>query len=287
MPDLTPDERAVVDRARVELDQALDDVRGRLLADSGTLKVHGKPDGTVVTDADRDVDDHLAQRLVAAFPDHGMLSEERATRAPDTRWTWIVDPIDGTSNFTCRLPYWCVSVALTLDGYPVLGVVDAPELGRRYRATLGQGAEVEHRTTSADGTSEVREVRGPLQVREPLDWRSGRNGHVPVMLTTATTRHARAAGLSLNPRVMGSTALDLAVVAEGVAAGSVAMVPKVWDIAAGALLVEEAGGAVITIDGEPLLPIVAGQEQASRAAITAAGPTEPSIRELAEALLRR
>src|SRR5680860_1069481 len=60
----------------------------------------------------------------------------------------IVDPIDGTSNFVSRLPYWCISVALAFQGHPVLGIVDAPVLGRRYVATLGAGTFLESRTTS-------------------------------------------------------------------------------------------------------------------------------------------
>lgn len=267
------------------LETALDEVSGWLLDASGGLEVAAKPDGTPVSDADHDVDDLLRNRLEAAFPDHGILSEERGTVAPTTRWTWVIDPIDGTSNYVNRLPYWCISVALLLDGDPVLGVVDAPVLGRRYVATRGQGAEVLSRSTSLDGTDQ-RPRRRRLEVRAPVDWRDPRNGHVPVMLTTGTARRAAKVGVTLNLRVMGSTALDLALVAEGVAAASVATVPKVWDIAAGALLVEEAGGVTATVDGEPLLPLIPGQEQEGRAAMTVAGPDGGYVEDLAAALLR-
>lgn len=286
MPELSPAARAVVERARGELDAALDEVDEWLLAASGDLAPESKHDGTVVTAADRDVDDRLAARLTAAFPDHGILSEERSTTAPDTDWAWVIDPIDGTSNFTCRLPYWCVSVALTLAGSPVLAAVDAPVLGRRYLAERGGGATLLSRTTSLGGRAHG-ERRRDLHVRAAVDWRDRAHRHVPVMLTTATARHARAAGLALNPRVMGSTALDLAVVAEGVAAASIAMIPKVWDVAAGVLLVEEAGGHVVTIGAEPLLPFERDQPQTGRCAITAAGPDAGYVRELAEALLPR
>jgi myo-inositol-1(or 4)-monophosphatase len=124
-----------------------------------------------------------------------------------------------------------------------------------------------------------------LQVRPPVAWRDPSNRHVPVMLTTGTARRARGAGLRLNPRVMGSTALDLAMVAEGVAAASIANVPKVWDVAAGVLLVREAGGVVVTLSGEPLLPLTGDVEQLGRSAVTAAGPDETYVRELAGALL--
>lgn len=283
-PPATSPDGVDLSSARDVLAEALDEVAGWLLADSGDLEVTAKADGTPVTDADTAVDDHLRARLTAAFPDHGVLSEERGTRSPTTAWTWVIDPIDGTSNYTNRLPYWCISVALLHDGEPVLGMVDAPVLARRYIALAGGGAEVVTRTTSMDGREDRPRSRR-LQVRPPVAWRDPSNRHVPLMLTTGTARRARGAGVRLNPRVMGSTALDLAMVAEGVAAASLAKVPKIWDVAAGVLLVREAGGVIVTLDGEPLLPLVGGVEQVARSATTASGPDERYVRELAAALL--
>jgi myo-inositol-1(or 4)-monophosphatase len=283
-PELTPAARGVVERARTEVSTVLDSLSPLLLAASGDVDMEAKHDGTPVTDIDREVDDRLGAHLTDAFPDHGLLSEERETVSPDTDWTWIVDPIDGTSNFICRLPYWCVSVALAFEGRPVLGVVDAPVLGRRYLATLGGGARLESRTTSLDGHTQQHRSRA-LHVRTPVDWRDAGNRHIPVMLTTGTARAARAAGLRLNPRVMGSTALDLAIVAEGVAAASIAVIPKVWDVAAGILLVEEAGGFVTHLDETPLFPVPRGVQHEGRSAITAAGPDQTYVRNLASALL--
>ena len=270
MPDLTVAGRHVVARAEAALSAALDELGPRLVRTSGHVAFEPKSDGTPVTAADRDVDDHLRHAIADAFPDHGLISEERDTVVPDAEWCWIVDPIDGTSNFLTGLPYWCVSVALALDGEPVLGVVDAPALGARYVASREGGARRDARR---------------LAVAPPVDWRDPRNGHVPVMLTTATVRRARPAGVRLNPRIMGSTALDLAVVAEGVAAASLALVPKVWDVAAGWLLLREAGGAAVTLEGAPLLPLVAGEEHIGRTAVVGAGPNETYVRDLAAGLL--
>ncbi len=279
-----PSEGTSLDECLDVLGQGLDEVAGWLLVSSGDLEVTEKADGTPVTSADTTVDDRLRDRLTDAFPDHGILSEERGTMAPTTTWTWVIDPVDGTSNYTNRLPYWCISVALLFEGLPVLGVIDAPVLGRRYTAIAGRGGTMTSRTTSLDGRDQQPTSR-PLKVRPPVAWRDPSNGHVPVMLTTGTARRARGAGLELNPRVMGSMALDIALVAEGVAAASIAIVPKVWDIAAGALLIEEAGGVVVTVDADPLLPLVGGVEQEGRAAITATGPDEAYVNELVAALL--
>jgi myo-inositol-1(or 4)-monophosphatase len=269
-PVLRPADEAVVRRALDVAGRALDDLRPRLIAAAGGDEVEAKADGTPVTAADLEADERLGAAIAAAFPAHGVLSEERDTVAPDAEWTWIVDPIDGTSNFTAGLPYWCVSMALALEGFPVLGLIDAPLLDRRYVAVAGQGALLGERR---------------LRVRPPVDWQDGRHRHIPVMLTTATIRRVRDAGLALNPRVVGSTALDLAVVAEGVAAASVAYRPRIWDVAAGWLLVHEAGGQIATITGVPLLPVLPGEDYRDLWAPTAAAADEATARELATALL--
>lgn len=261
---------ATVARALTVLEDALDQLGPSLMAQTGHLEASAKGDGTPVTAADHEADQLLTAAIRAAFPDHGIVSEEQETVVPDVDWCWIIDPIDGTSNFTAGLPYWCVSVALALEGEVLLGVVDAPPLQQRMVALRGSGSTQRGRR---------------LSVRPPVDWRDGRNRHIPVMLTTGTARRARRAGLRLNPRVMGATALDLATVASGVAAASIAMIPKVWDVAAGALLVTEAGGAVETLHGEPLLPLRPGVDEAARSAATAAGPDTAYVQRLAAGLL--
>ncbi len=255
----------VTDRALRVLDGALDGLRPGLLAGTGAVGSQHKPDGTPVTDADHATDERLANVIADAFPTHGVLSEERTTTVPDTEWCWIIDPIDGTSNFIVGLPWWCVSVALAHEGEVVLALVDAPALDARWTAVRGEGARRNGRR---------------LRVREPVDWRDRRQRHVPLMLTTGTARRARRAGIRLNPRVMGSTALDLCAVAEGVAAGSLAMVPHVWDVAAGALLVAEAGGVTVTLQREPLLPLRPGDQHLERSAVTASGPTASWVHEV-------
>jgi myo-inositol-1(or 4)-monophosphatase len=262
---VSPDRGEVTDRALRVLSSALDGLRPGLLAATGAVASQHKADGTPVTDADHETDEHLANVIADAFPAHGVLSEERTTTVPDTEWCWVIDPIDGTSNFIAGLPWWCVSVALAHEGEIVLALVDAPALGARWTAVRGQGA---HRNGRR------------LRVREPVDWRDRRQRHVPLMLTTGTARRARRAGIRLNPRVMGSTALDLCTVAEGVAAGSLAMVPHVWDVAAGALLVAEAGGVTVTLRHEPLLPLRVGDDHLERSAVTASGPTTHWVHEV-------
>ncbi|MBS3942053.1 MAG: inositol monophosphatase [Actinobacteria bacterium] len=270
MSALPDDVRGVVESARHVLHRGLDDLADDLRRASGEVEPSPKSDGTPVTALDHEVDARLREAIGAALPAHGILSEEGSTVVPDTEWCWVIDPIDGTSNFTAGLPYWCVSVALAHRGEVVFATIDAPALRRRYEATRGEGATRNGR---------------PVRVREMVAWDDESMGHVPVMLTTGTARRARQAGLALNPRVMGSTALDMAFVAEGVAAASVAVIPHVWDIAAGSLLVREAGGAVVTLDGDDLLPLRVGDDHLRTHAPTAAGAEAHAVRLLAKRLL--
>lgn len=262
-------DRAVVEEAREALHPLLDELRPELVRRAGEVELELKADGTPVTTVDLEVNERLLACLEDVFPDHTVVSEEQTTEHEDSRWTLIVDPIDGTSNFISGLPYWCISLALTLDGHPVLGLVEAPPFATRFEAVLGEGATRNGRA---------------IAVLPPVDWNDGRNRHVPLLLTTATARRARPA-VRLNPRVMGSAALDLCQVAAGAAAASVSFAPKVWDVAAGVLLVTEAGGAYLTLDGAPLLPLRPDTEYAGRSAPAAAGPNADYLRALVETLV--
>ena len=265
----------VVARARTLLEPLLDEIRAELVPLAGHPDVAFKSDGTPVTPHDRSTDERLTSRLLEAFPDHGAISEEAGHTAPGTDWTWVLDPIDGTSNFIAGLPYWCVSVALCLEGAPVLGVVEAPALARRYAAVAGRGATV----TGADG-----ETR--LAVSVPVDLRDTTMAHVPGLYSGGAARDLHADGVALNARVMGASALDLAMVAAGTAPVSVALGPHVWDVAAGALLVIEAGGAVLGHGESPLLPLRQGQDYADAVVRTAAASDLPLAQAALEAVER-
>lgn len=247
----------------------LDDLEPVLRERSGGNRTSAKSDGTPVTASDFLVDEHLTTAIAEAFATHDVLSEEASTTWSGNEWTWIIDPIDGTSNFAAGLPYWAVSVALAHDGVPVYGCVAAPALGERFVARQGGGA---HRVDTA-GT------RTPIAVRDAVDFRSGRHKHVPIAVTAGTIRRSNGRKVRLNGRVLGAWALDLAFVAAGRLVGSYATIPHVWDVAAGMLLVEEAGGAVETL-GTPLLPLRQDVDYADTSAPTATGPDAAWVHDL-------
>ena len=117
-----------------------DDLRPRLLDRAGMVGSRAKGDGTPVTDIDLEMDDAIRDRLTGAFPGHDVVSEEGDTTWHGNAWTWVVDPIDGTSNFTAGIPYWSVAIALLHDGLPVYGCVEAPPIDARFEAVRGRGA---------------------------------------------------------------------------------------------------------------------------------------------------
>ena len=226
-----------------------------------------KTDGSPVTPHDRETGERLTTRLLEVFPTHGVIDEEAARVAPATDWTWVLDPIDGTSNFIAGLPYWCISVSLCFEGSPALGVIEAPALGQRYVAVAGGGAV--GRTGGQQRT---------LRVSDPVDLWDRSNGHIPGLYSGGAARDLTADGVALNARIMGASALDLAMVASGTAPLAVTLGPHVWDIAAGSLLVTEAAGACASAAEQPLLPLVPGRDYGAETTPTAAAVDERTAR---------
>jgi len=111
----------------------------------------GALDFDPVTDADREGERAIRAVIEADYPDHGIQGEEFPEKIGDGRWTWSLDPVDGTRAFICRLPSWVTLIALLEEGRPVLGLIDAPCLDERYAATGGAGT-----LRSAQGTSPLR-----------------------------------------------------------------------------------------------------------------------------------
>ena len=104
-----------------------------------------------VTEADREAERAMRRLIEAEFPDHGIEGEEFGEKAGEGRWSWSLDPIDGTRSFVCGLPSWTTLIALLEDGRPVLGIIDAPALDERYA-----GPDAEHATSGCTALAEAR-----------------------------------------------------------------------------------------------------------------------------------
>jgi myo-inositol-1(or 4)-monophosphatase len=200
-------------------------------------KWHRKADGTPVTEVDLAIDHLLRTRLMAARPDYGWLSEETADTAArlTRRRLWILDPLDGTGGFLRGEKEFCISLALAEEGRPVLGIIHAPALARTWTATSGGGAFLNGAPVrvSRRETLEGARIIGPASVRRPECWKEP---WPPVDLFRPP-----------------SLALRLAYVASGEADAMLAPGHKSeWDVAAGDILVREAGGRVTDMEGRPI-----------------------------------
>ena len=214
---------------------------------SASLRVSAKGPNDLVSSADHAAEGAIAEVVRSHFPDAAFLGEEsgRSGRRGD-ELEWIVDPLDGTNNFLQGLPIFCTSVACCRRGEPVVGVVQEPLTGTVYQASRGGGA---WRHSGAPG-------QPPERLRV-----SGHTGLAGAFLATGFPFRAKAALdlylaafrevflQSRGVRRCGAAALDLAHTAAGVYDGFFEFRLSPWDLAAGVLLVEEAGGRVSDLDG--------------------------------------
>jgi len=196
-----------------------------------TLVIEMKRDPQdVVSIADREVE-NLIRRLVAeAYPDDGFLGEEYGLQKGTSGYTWVVDPIDGTSPFVNGMPNWCVSIALLSDSEPVIGVISAPCHDELYAAALGQGATLNGKTLKLDPTRTIRNAVTGI----------GANNHVTPQVVAKMVEDLLTAGGNFIRN--GSGALMLAYVAAGRLVGYYEPYMHAWDCLAGYCLVKEAGG---------------------------------------------
>jgi len=228
--------RVAVDAARAA---------GRLLRDelSGARRIAFKGSPTnLVTEMDQRAETLILERLRGAFPDDAILAEEQGAASGRSDRRWIVDPLDGTTNYAHGLPIFGVSIALEVARRLVLGVVYDPSRDELFVGERGAGATLNdapvHVSTAATVGESLLVTGFPYDIRE-----------------TADTNLAEYAAFSVRARAvrrLGSAVIDLAYVACGRFDAYWELRLGAWDVAAGAVLVEEAGGRITGIDGAAL-----------------------------------
>lgn len=214
--------------------QLLDRVAERQRQDFGNIAADLKSDGTLITTCDRWSDEAIASGLGVIAPGEGVLSEEGSKSVPTTQAYWVVDPLDGTTNFAAGIPYWAISVARWVDGVPSEVFLDVPSLRQRIVAIRGKGA-----------------------------WRNGK------LLTAETRTASESACVSLcsrsirvlqrrpdrrfpgKIRLLGVASLNLLSVAMGQTAGALEATPKIWDLAAVWLVLSELKCPMIWLSQDP------------------------------------
>lgn len=225
--------------------QALDDrfdLAVRLATEAGAMALRMQPPVGVegatlkgaqdwLTEADGAVERFLSDRLADAFPADGFQGEEGG-KARQGVLRWVVDPIDGTSNYARARPRFCVSLALMEDRTPLIGVLVAPAMGETFAARLGAGATLNGTPIRAAATTQM------SRAMVECGWSHRR----PPAMFTALVQRVVEAGAA--PRMLGSGALALADVAVGRLDAYVELHINLWDVAAGLVLLREAGAYV-------------------------------------------
>ena len=198
-----------------------------------------KGDINIVTEADRLAEDWIKSRIHSTFPDHGVLAEESEEIRTDSEYRWIIDPLDGTTNYAHSYPAFCVSIALEKSGRVILGVVFNPMLDETFVAEVGGGAFLNGERLAVSDTTQV--SLSLFATGFPYDIRESRDNNINYFIAMATRAQAI--------RRSGSAALELAYTAAGRFDGFWELRLRPWDTAAGCLMVREAGGVVTDLAG--------------------------------------
>lgn len=209
-----------------------------------SLHIEEKSAKDLVTEADREAEAVIVGIVHARFPDHNILAEEGTYPQTSSRFRWIIDPLDGTTNFAHAFPWFAVSIAIEEDGEIILGVVYQPYYQELFVAEKGRG-------TTLNGQ--------PIHVSSinRLDRALLATGFAPASSSNPANNFDHFINFQKNAQACrrpGAASLDLACVAAGRFDGFWEMGLKPWDTAAGMLLVQEAGGKISNFDGIPFSP---------------------------------
>lgn len=237
----------------------------RALKMLGRGTVSRKADDSVVTDTDRALQAYILEAVAHRYPDHAFLAEETLPPAASHRaarpgrYTWVVDPLDGTRNYVSGLPCFATSIAVLDEGQPIIGVVHEHNLRQLYTARLGEGATL-------DGQ--------PIRCSDPppdYDWLIGVPSTKDPLSVRVLQRWVATPGFVC--RNLGSAAFHLALVSSGALTGAFSKQAKIWDLAAGLLFVTEAGGRITDPLGGELLPLKVEADSNEDTPFLAAPPT--------------
>jgi myo-inositol-1(or 4)-monophosphatase len=205
-----------------------------------THNIQYKGEINLVTEADKLSEDLIIEAISRNFPDHGILSEESPAITGAGEMRWIIDPLDGTTNYAHGYPVFCVSIALENKGKVILGVVYDPMREEMFVAVQGEGTYLNGKKISVSDCSNL--SKSLLATGFPYDIRESKENNLDYFNAMAINVQAI--------RRAGAAALDLANLAAGRFDGFWELKLKPWDTAAGGLLVTEAGGVVSDIAGE-------------------------------------
>jgi myo-inositol-1(or 4)-monophosphatase len=223
-----------------KLDSLFDQVSKRQLKDFGNISANNKADGSLITSCDLWSDQTIVDGLTSIAPNEGILSEEGAKSIPNTKAYWVVDPLDGTTNFAAGIPYWSISVARFVEGKPQSSFLIIPTLKKTFVSIKGQGVWLNKQKIEPNQNNYQSEC---------------------VSLCSRSIKILQKKPNSVFPgkiRLLGVSSLNLISVAMGQTFGAIESTPKIWDIAAAWLLLEELNCSIKWLETNPL-DLVSGQ----------------------------
>ncbi|MBI4868994.1 MAG: inositol monophosphatase [Candidatus Wallbacteria bacterium] len=215
-----------------------------LLENLGTLSradISYKGHIDLVTRVDKETEARIIRSIRELHPDHGILAEESERQQSTSKYTWVIDPLDGTTNYIHSFPLFCVSIAVCESDRPILGAICAPYLNELFWASAGEGAFLNGKQLKVSRTQALEEgffCTGFASMRSPTSPDNIGN-FIRLLKSCQGVRRG------------GSAALELAYVAAGRLDGFWELNLSPWDVAAGSLLVQEAGGRVTDMRGGP------------------------------------
>ncbi len=216
------------------LDSLFELVSDRQLKDFGNISAINKSDGSLVTSCDLWSDKTIVEALSNIAPDEGVLSEEGGKLVPKTNAYWIVDPLDGTTNFAAGIPYWSISIARFVDGKPQASFLIIPTLKKKFIAIKGKGVWLNNKKIEVNNHNQSSEC---------------------VSLCSRSIKILQKNPDSIFPgkiRLLGVSSLNLTSVAMGQTFGAIESTPKIWDIAAAWLLLEELNCTIEWLETNPI-----------------------------------
>lgn len=224
----------------------------RLLQEFGQVRADEKADGSLVTASDRWADEALRTAIREAFPSHGLLSEEVEHIFPATDWCWIIDPIDGTTNFTRGIPIWAISLGLLYRGTPVFGYVYLPPLGQAFYGYW-------------PGSSGLSLPSGAFLNGKPIHTSRAAPAKNQFFSLCARSTAVMAHPFPCKIRMLGAASYNFLTVAAGYTLGAVEATPKIWDIAAVWPIVQAACGSWVPLNSVAPFPLRGGQDYSQQA----------------------
>ena len=218
-----------------ELNNLVDEVAQRQLQDFGNVSSEIKSDGTLITNCDRWSDNHIVNGIKTITNNkEGVLSEEGSKKLPSTNEYWIVDPLDGTTNFSAGIPFWGISIARFFAGKPQTAILDIPPLKKRIFAIKGQGVWINNKKIQSKNLN------------------FSKSDCVSVCSRSIRVLQKRPDKLFPGKiRLLGVSSLNMTSVALGQTFGALESTPKIWDIAAAWLVLDELGCSIKWLGVDP------------------------------------